>query len=47
MHGILQASERKDVEIVGIAERDRALAMRYAERYGLPRELLFDDVATP
>jgi predicted dehydrogenase len=46
VQGILQNKDRKDVEIVGIAERDRALALRYAERFGLPKELLFDDVAT-
>jgi predicted dehydrogenase len=47
VHGLLG---RKDlagtVEIVGIAERDQALARTYAEQYGIPADRLFPDVAT-
>jgi predicted dehydrogenase len=40
VHGIL-GRKKADVEIVGVAEPDRALAERYAERYGLDRTRLF------
>lgn len=41
VHGLLGRKNRGDVVIVGIAEPDRALALRYAERYGLSRDILF------
>ena len=41
-----QAKERPDVEIVGIADPDAALHRKYAERYGLPDRLFFNDLET-
>lgn len=45
VHGILGRADRGDVEIVGVFEKDRDLARRYAERYGLAPAVLFDDLA--
>ena len=42
VHGLLGRKDRGDVVIVGIAEPNRALARRYAERYGLSMDLVFD-----
>lgn len=44
VHGIL-GRKATDVRIVGIAEPNRELAERYAERYGLDRSLLFGSLA--
>jgi predicted dehydrogenase len=44
VHGLLGRKGRGDVVIVGIAEPNRELARRYAERYGLSTDLLFDSV---
>jgi scyllo-inositol 2-dehydrogenase (NADP+) len=45
--GFLRAAQaRKDVEIVGVFDRDAALGRRYAERYQLPSSLLFTDLET-
>jgi predicted dehydrogenase len=44
VHGLLGRKNRGDVVIVGIAEPNRALARRYAERYGLSMDLVFDSV---
>lgn len=38
---LLGRAERGDVQIVGIAEPNQALARRYLERYKLPRSLLY------
>jgi predicted dehydrogenase len=46
VHGLLGRKDLAGVEIVGIAEPDRALARRYAERYGIPADRVFDDLAT-
>lgn len=43
---ILKAMQRADIEVVGIAESNRALAQRYAEQYGFPMDLVYDDLAT-
>ena len=43
---ILEAMQRDDLEVVGIAEPNRALAQRYAEQYGFPMDLVYDDLAT-
>ncbi|HEY6552528.1 MAG TPA: Gfo/Idh/MocA family oxidoreductase [Vicinamibacteria bacterium] len=40
VHGILRRTG-SDVQIVGIAEKDRALAERYAKRYGVDTALIF------
>jgi predicted dehydrogenase len=40
VHGILRR-KGTDVEIVGIAEKNRDLAERYAQRYGVDKALLF------
>ena len=42
VHGLLGRKDRGDVVIVGIVEPNRALARRYAERYGLSMDLVFD-----
>lgn len=43
--GFLSAlPSHKNVELVGIAEPDRALATRYAQRFGLAQSLLFNDL---
>ena len=39
-----QYRHRPDIEIVGIAEPDRELAARYAERWGLDKGLLYRDL---
>ena len=44
VHGLLGRTQRGDVVIVGIAEPDRALARRYAERYGLSMDIVFASV---
>jgi predicted dehydrogenase len=41
VHGLLGRKDRGDVVIVGIAEPNRALARRFAERYGLSMDLVF------
>ncbi|HVO09875.1 MAG TPA: Gfo/Idh/MocA family oxidoreductase [Vicinamibacteria bacterium] len=45
VHGLL-GRRSADLEIVGIAEKDQALARRYAARYGIPEGRLFPDLAT-
>ncbi|WP_242092084.1 Gfo/Idh/MocA family protein [Aestuariivivens sediminicola] len=42
VHGLLSGMERKDIEIVGIVETDKALAKRYSEHYGYPMTLVYD-----
>jgi predicted dehydrogenase len=45
--GFLRAAQgRKDVEIVGVYEPDKALLQKYAERYKLPQAALFTDVGS-
>ena len=44
VHGLLGRKNRGDVVIVGIAEPNRELARRYAQRYGLSTGILFDSV---
>ena len=44
VHGLLGRKNRGDVVIVGIAEPNRELARRYAQRYGLSTDILFDSV---
>jgi predicted dehydrogenase len=39
------AQARSDVQIVGVFERDAALLKSYAERYKLPSDVLFTDLA--
>lgn len=41
VHGLLSRADDGDLEIVGIAEPDRALAERYLKRYNLPASLLY------
>ena len=44
--GFLQAAQaRRDVQIVGVFEPDAALRRKYAERYALPNDVLFDSLA--
>ena len=42
--GLWHRPKRDDIEIVGIYEPDRALAERYAKRFGFPFDRLFDDL---
>jgi predicted dehydrogenase len=44
VHGLL-GRKKADVEIVGVAEADRALAERYAERYRLDQSRVFSSLA--
>ncbi len=44
VHGILNRAKDGDIEIVGIAEPNRDLARRYAERYGYSMDLVFPTV---
>ena len=41
---ILSRGEQEDVMMVGIAEPNKALAQRYAERYGFSMELVFNSL---
>lgn len=38
---VLNSNKRGDIEIVGIAEPNKAIAMKYLQRYNLPESLLF------
>lgn len=44
VHGLLRSLDKGDIELVGIAESNRELALRYARRYEIPESLLFDDL---
>lgn len=44
VHWILGREDRGDVQIVGIAEPNRALAERYAEQHGYSMDLVFDSL---
>jgi predicted dehydrogenase len=41
VHGLLGSANRGEIQIVGIAESDRALAERYLKRYNLSPDLLY------
>jgi predicted dehydrogenase len=41
---VFNANKRADLEIVGIAEPDRALAERYSKAYGFSLDLVFDSL---
>lgn len=41
---LLRNMERTDIQIVGIAEPDRDLAQRYAERFGFDMSLVYDSL---
>jgi predicted dehydrogenase len=41
---ILSSNKRGDIEIVGIAEPNKDLAMRYLKRYNLSESLLFSSL---
>ncbi|RMG74399.1 MAG: gfo/Idh/MocA family oxidoreductase [Bacteroidetes bacterium] len=43
-HGIFNRADAGEIEIVGIAEANQALAGRYARQYGLPESLFFPDL---
>jgi len=45
VHGLLGRKNRGDVVIVGVAEPNRDLARRYAERYGLSMSIVFASAA--
>jgi predicted dehydrogenase len=44
VHGLLSKAHAGDVEIVGIAESNRALAERYLKQYNLPLTLLYSSL---
>jgi predicted dehydrogenase len=44
VHGILGRKKPSDVVIVGIAERNRAVAARYAKQFGFSMDLVYDSV---
>ncbi len=44
VHGILNAMSHPEIQIVGIAESDRDLAKRYAERYGFDLNIVYNTV---
>jgi len=46
VHWILGREDRGDIEIVGIAEPNRELAQRYADRHGYSMDLVHDDLET-
>lgn len=41
---LLRNSEHTNIEIVGIAEKDRQLSQRYAERFGLDTSIIFESL---
>jgi predicted dehydrogenase len=41
---VFEADKRADIDIVGIAEPDRALAERYVKQHGLSMDLVFDSI---
>lgn len=45
VHWILGAANRGDLEIVGIAEADKALATRLMNQYKIPAQILYTDLA--
>jgi predicted dehydrogenase len=44
VHGLLSRAHTGDIEIVGIAESNRALAERYLKQYNLPLTLLYSSL---
>ncbi|ESQ75500.1 Gfo/Idh/MocA family protein [Asticcacaulis sp. AC402] len=44
VHWLFGSLKRGDVKIVGIVEKDRALAKRYADQYGFSMDLVHDDI---
>ena len=41
---LLRNLDREDIQIVGIAERDTALSKRYAERFGIDQNLIYQSL---
>lgn len=46
IHGILKDLKRTDIQIVGIAEKDKNLVQRLANQYGFDTRIVYDDLAT-
>ena len=47
IHGLLRDfDKRDDIQIVGIAEKNKALIQRLAEQYGFDTSIVYDDLAT-
>jgi predicted dehydrogenase len=44
VHGLLGRKGPADIVIVGIVEKNRDLARRYTQRYGLSMDLVYDSV---
>ncbi|MEM9142522.1 MAG: Gfo/Idh/MocA family oxidoreductase [Bacteroidota bacterium] len=44
VHWIMGRESQGDIQIVGIAEPDRKLAMRYAKQYGFSMDLVYDSL---
>lgn len=45
VHWILNEMERSDVEVVGIYEKERELAERFASRYGFPMSMVYGSLS--
>lgn len=45
VHGIFNSAQRGAIEIVGVAEPNKELALRYARQYHIPEEKLFTSLA--
>ena len=41
---LLRNLERDDIQIVGIAENDKDLSKRYAERFSINEDIIFDSL---
>lgn len=44
VHWILSRKDKKDVQLVGIAETNKELALRYSKQYGFSMDMVFDSV---
>ena len=44
VHWIFNSENRGDIDIVGIAEPDRELALRYSEQHGYPMSMVYDSL---
>ena len=45
-YGLFNSLKRGDITVVGIVEPNRALAQRYADKYGFDMAIVYDDIAT-
>lgn len=45
-YGLFNSLKRGDITVVGIVESNRALAQRYADKYGFDMAIVYDDIST-